>query len=68
MLSVVEFSYGDLRIDKLVQEFYQRIMEKASICIRAIAGCRKKEVAFHRLIKNKKFTAEKMIQDAFATS
>jgi hypothetical protein len=47
----VEFTYGDLRIDKLAKEFYQTIVEKASICIRAIAGCRKKEVSFHRLIK-----------------
>ena len=64
MLTEVDFSYGDLRIDKVVKEFYNSIIDKASICIRAIAGCRKKEVSFHRLIKNKKFTAEKMIQEA----
>ena len=64
MKAKVEFSYGDFRIDKLVKNFYQSIIEKGSICIRAIAGCRKKEVSFHRLIKNKKFTAEKMIQEA----
>lgn len=68
MEAAVEFSYGDLRIDKVVKEFYQAIMEKSSICIRAIAGYRKKEVSFHRLIKNKKFTAEKMIQEAVANS
>lgn len=39
-------------------------MEKSSVCIRAIAGCRKKEVAFHRLIKNKKFTDIKMVEEA----
>ena len=68
MEAEVEFTYGDLRIDKVVKEFYQSIVEKASICIRAIAGCRKKEVSFHRLIKNKKFTAEKMIQEAVKNS
>lgn len=64
METAVEFSYGDLRIDKVVKEFYKSIIEKGSICIRAIAGCRKKEVSFHRLIKNEKYTAEKMIQEA----
>lgn len=64
----VEFTYGDLRVDKLVKEFYQSIVEKASICIRAIAGCRKKEVSFHRLIKNKKFSANKMIEEAIHQS
>jgi hypothetical protein len=68
MEAKVEYTYGDLRIDKVVKEFYQSIMNKASICIRAIAGCRKKEVSFHRLIKNKKFTAEKMIQEAVRNS
>ncbi|MES2615290.1 MAG: IS4 family transposase [Bdellovibrionota bacterium] len=63
MEAKVEFSYGDFRIDKLVKNFYQSIIEKGSICIRAIAGCRKKEVSFHRLIKNEKFSIEKMIQE-----
>jgi hypothetical protein len=64
METAVEFSYGDLRIDKVAKEFYKSIIEKGSICIRAIAGCRKKEVSFHRLIKNEKYTVEKMIQEA----
>lgn len=68
METEVDFSYGDLRIDKVVKEFYKSIIEKGSICIRAISGCRKKEVSFHRLIKNKKFTAEKMIQEAVANT
>jgi len=63
MEAKVEFSYGDFRIDKVAKKFYESIVEKGSICIRAIAGCRKKEVSFHRLIKNKKFTAEKMTQE-----
>lgn len=64
MLAGNEFSYGDLRIDRLVKNFYQSILEKCSICIRAISGCRKKEVAFHRLIKNSKFNVKNMIEEA----
>ena len=52
MLTKAEFSYGDLRVDRLVKTFYQRMIENFSVCIRAIAGSRKNEVAFHRLIKN----------------
>ena len=68
MEAEVDFSYGDLRIDKVAKEFYQSILEKFSICIRAIAGCRKKEVAFHRLIKNERFTITKMIEEAVSHS
>jgi hypothetical protein len=68
METEINFSYGDLRIDKVVKEFYQNIIEKSSVCIRAIAGCRKREVSFHRLIKNKKFSEIKMIKEAVQQS
>jgi len=68
MLAEVKFSYGDLRVDNLVKKFYQSILEKCSICIRAIAGSRKNEVAFHRLIKNSKFNKDKILEEAVCHS
>lgn len=64
MATLTDFTYGDARIDKLVLEFFNKIIERCSICIREIAGSRKKEVAFHRLIKNEKFTPDKIIEDS----
>jgi hypothetical protein len=68
MTAEISFTYGDLRIDKLVKEFYQSILEKCSVCIRAIAGSRCKEIAFHRLLKNPKFSKENMLQQAVIQS
>lgn len=56
-------AFGDRRISKLATEFLDEMTSKGSVCIRKLGNSRNKEVAFGRLLKNKRFTVEPIISN-----
>lgn len=60
---VKKFTYGDERIDRRAKCFFENMLEKYSVTIQKIASNRNEQIGFHRLIKCKKFTVDKMIEE-----
>lgn len=54
--------FQDQRLERLATILFARMIIMMCISLRRLAGCRKTEVAFGRLLKNKKFTAEKIVE------
>ena len=54
--------FGDLRLNRLAGLLCELISEKMSICLRKLAGNRNLEVAFGRLMKNEKFSLQKIVR------
>ena len=54
--------FRDQRLERLATLLFARMIIMMCVSLRRLAGCRKTEVAFGRLLKNKKFTVEKIVE------
>ena len=57
-------SYKDKRISNQALKLFSKMINCSSSCLRKLAGCRKTEVAFGRLLRNKRFTVEPIVSKA----
>lgn len=60
--------FKDRRIELVASNLMFRMFTTINVSLRRLAGCRKDEVAFGRLLKNPKFEVEKVLTQSFEKS